>query len=310
MPLWHSGGHFSTFWMFECVIGGATNPGTQQSKRSSECVSFSVLSAFRIFIDLHLHIELKPLRPDQIGRSLEMMAGVASFSISLSVLGWQAYVMDTLYRVDGHNLLNVFVQERILRMVAAGVWAIIHEGLVCTSWSRLANPPYRSIAEIDGLASLCKEKKEWVADQNKLHQFSMQVLNVATKTKVRICAREQKILASVENGDTTMVWSHPRTLQTCTVGESHDAGFFHRTALCRWGTKWRKTTRIWATRHIPGIQLRCFCKKPHGEVIKGSVKVQLSSKRWKWISRSKISAAYPPRLCDAWAASIDTMFRQ
>ena len=270
------------------------------------------VSSHRIFVDLHLNFDIQPLKAGQLSRSLELMAGVASLSVSLSVLNWQTYCVDTIYGIMGHNLSNAFVQERILKMVAAGVFAFIHLGLICTSWTRLANPPYRSTKELDGLKSLSPEKAKWVKEQNILHDFSLRVCEVSKKSKVTVANKRHKVLCSLENGDTTMVWDHPRTKKTCTEGEGNDNGCFHRTAMCQWGLPWRKTTKIWATRRIEGIERLCTCGTSHDEAIKGSVKIRLAAsekKKSKWVSRSSVASAYAPSLCDAWAAKVDAMFR-
>ena len=258
------------------------------------------------FIDLHLDSNLPPLKSGQFARSLEMMAGVANFSTSMTVFAfWQALALDTLYDQTGHDLSNVFLQERILKMVSAGVFACIHIGLVCTSWTRLANPPYRSSDEINGLRSLCKDKADWVKGQNALHSFSMKVIHAAKTSSVTIKCRRHKVLCSLENGDTTMLWEHPSTKKECTEEE----GVFHRTAMCAWGVPWRKTTKIWATRKIDNIEKSCRCKVNHPESIKGSIRIKVRGKGKVWMARSQVSAAYPTRLCNQWAASVNKMFQ-
>jgi len=255
---------------------------------------------------LNLGLDLEPLAPGMIGRALEMMSGVANFSLSLIPLDWQCYALDTNYGINGHDLLNVFLQERILRMVATGVFAIIQLGLVCTSWSRLANPPYRSAGELNGISDLPQHKKDWVKQQNVLHDFSLKVCQVSKAAKVRILQRECKVQCMLENGDRTMLWEHPNTQRVC----NEEDGSFHVVDQCQFGVPWQKATRIWATRLIPGIEHRCKCGRKHKAVIKGAMRVKLLGvKRPRWLARSVISAAYPPRLCDLWAASVDSLFR-
>ena len=69
---------------------------------------------------MNLGLDLEPLAPGMIGRALEVMSGVANFSLSLIPLDWQCYALGTNYGINGHDLLNAFLQERILRMVALG----------------------------------------------------------------------------------------------------------------------------------------------------------------------------------------------
>ncbi len=222
-----------------------------------------------------------------------MMSGVANFSLSLIPLDWQCYALDTNYGINGHDLLNVFLQERILRMVATGVFAIIQLGLVCTSWSRLANPPYRSAGELNGISDLPQHKKDWVKQQNVLHDFSLKVCQVSKAAKVRILQRERKVQCMLENGDRTMLWEHPNTQRVC----NEEDGSFHVVDQCQFGVPWRKATRIWATRLIPGIEHRCKCGRKRKAVIKGAMKAKLFGvKRPRW-------------LCDLWAASVDSLFR-
>ena len=218
-------------------------------------------------------------------RGLELMAGCCNFSIAMiDTKQWVMCAMDVVFDKHLHDLANTSVQGKILKSIAGGVWHYVHFGLDCLTWTRLANPPYRTNAWLDGIPGLRKDKMELLALHNNLFRFMLAVLSA--------CAA-QVIPVSLENGESTMLWLHhllapwlSRYSRTTVV-----------TDYCQYGMPYRKRTRFLCSHDgLQPMVRRCKCPGKHREVLKGSKVV-----KGRWQARSKMSQAYPPKLCFTWA---------
>ena len=230
-----------------------------------------------------MDLQLRALGPDMF-RSLELMSGTAHYSTSLASTGlWHCHIIDYLYS-SGHDLLSPVFQSLIISLIIRGAFDAVHIGLDCRSWTRLANPPYRSNQSLNGLPTLSNEKKYYVRQQNALKHFALRVIKTCKDCKVKV------VEATLENGVTTMLWIHPDMEATMVDGEAIHV------AYCRFGSKWKKNTKIWSLHGgLGALARKCQCSMPH-EVIKGAKKV-----KGRWVSRSSLSASYPKRMCKVWA---------
>lgn len=101
---------------------------------------------------------------------------------------------------------------------------------------------------------------------------------------------------SVENPRTSRLWEFP----LIELLFDDPRVFIVDFDMCRYGTPFKKPTRILTNFETLGMLRRSCCHRSHAEVLRGRVLVEVAGKR-VWMNRTTLAGAYPDELCDQWA---------
>lgn len=178
---------------------------------------------------------------------------------------------------EGQDLLDVSLQDKILAAVAARAFWCVGAAPECASFSRAVNPAVRSRDHPEGLPRLTLNMTVKVANGNRHAAFVLKVL---------LCARALGIVYWAENPDGSFLWLQVEWLRSgiCSFQDSY------RFDMCRFGTIWRKRTRICTNTELAGERNLCTGGHSHQQLRGRSLAHQQS-----W---TKVAQVYPRLLCN------------
>ncbi len=134
-------------------------------------------------------------------RSLELCAGSAHWSTGMNNIGLDTEKHDIVHS-SGHDLRSVSYVHAIQAGAVAGQWCICHIGVCCTTFSRAANPPYRSstsgrFEDIFLLPGMLQKKVQKALDANTMADHAC---------SIALTMAGRGALCSIENPTTSMLW--------------------------------------------------------------------------------------------------------
>ena len=165
-----------------------------------------------------------------------------------------------LRRSAEEDLLCPTLQRRILRLIKLGCFYAVGGGPVCSSMSRAIRPAVRSASHPEGLPQCRPSMAEKVRQGNELSSFMAACVEAANKAGSDHWT---------ENPLTSFLWKQPAWVAIQAAGDSENGprqGPFVAD-YCRFGTRWRKRTRIETSLALKGQKLLCSCKAPHQRLI-------------------------------------------
>eukprot|EP00438_Fugacium_kawagutii_P035056 Skav236663 [mRNA] locus=scaffold338:109507:114366:- [translate_table: standard] len=187
------------------------------------------------------------------------------------------WVLTVDYSHGPHqDLLDSSMQRRILDCIRAGAFLGVGAAPECASFSRAVTPAVRSALEPWGKKNLSANMVMKVDRGNQHAAFVLQV--------VLLCM-ELKLPYWVENPDGSFLWLLP-------PWTAHRIGTFqtsYRFDQCRFGTGWRKRTRIATSTALAGVRQLCLGGHSH-QVLRG--RSVLHGTSW-----TRVAQVYPKTLC-------------
>ena len=236
----------------------------------------------------------RPQRSPRIRVFIEFFCGCASLSRAVAGLGGFILVWD-LALGGKYDLTIKCNQQLIFGWIREGVASGTHLGTDCASWSRARDNgrngfpgPLRSNTCVLGLPNLSDKDQLKVTLGNLLMKFSFAV--------VALCDR-MMVPCTMENPSRSRIW--------LTANYLHIEGLksFSKvvTHYCRFGSPWRKETRIIGV-HISllDLELKCSGRRVCSETGKPHVKLcGLCPQTGRW--RTAFGNEYPARLGRLWA---------
>ena len=148
------------------------------------------------------------------------------------------------------------LQARIVTLIERKAFYATGGGPVCSSMSRAVRPPVRSTAFPEGLPDCRPAMREKVSQGNEHASFMLTCVRAAIKAG---CDHWP------ENPHTSFLWKLP--LWASLLSEGVAEGNLHHGAFvtdyCRFGTRWRKRTKIYTSLALKGQKLLCTCKSEH-----------------------------------------------
>ena len=177
---------------------------------------------------------------------------------------------------ENQDLLDAELQNKLLTMMRAGCFWGVGAAPECASFSRAVNPPVRSRAEPEGIATMTPAMRIKVDRGNAHVAFVLGVLKVAV---------ELELVYWVENPDGSFLWLLEPWLESgfCRFDRSF------RFDMCTFGTIWRKRTRICTNSKLSGLRELCLGGHSHQQLRGRSLLHQAS-----W---TKVAQVYHQRLC-------------
>lgn len=228
---------------------------------------------------------LRTFRPEQFRFSgdavvdgpgaLDLFSGVGGVGKALVAGGCPWVLSFEILRDPSEDLLNASVQRSLLRLIALGAFSLVGSAIVCRSFSVAVTPPVRSPQFPRGVPWMSRAMKERVREGNAMADFQALVHDACIQHSVKYWT---------ENPDGSHLWRQ-RKFQRYKAADSKHVGRFD---MCRFGTSWRKRTRV--ASNISGIcNMRMFCKCAAGRE-HTPLRGQHPTLRKAWTS---VAQAYP-----------------
>ena len=155
-------------------------------------------------------------------------------------------------RGSGENLLDNNLRRRIVKVLEMKLVKVMGAAPICSSFSVAITPPVRSRRYPRGIPGLRLSMRLKVQQGNSHNDF--------VKDLVELCL-VLELFFWVENPDTSFWWQQRRWSDF----RSPDSPYCFRLAFCRFGTPWKKMTRIATNTSLAGRRMLCRCGQ-HGHL--------------------------------------------
>ena len=182
-------------------------------------------------------------------------------------------------RSTGEDLLDEGVRNRIRQLLELGAVKVWGAAPICASFSVAVTPPVRSKRFLRGLPGLSSKMREKIRQGNSHNDFLADLIeHTESLTPV--------VGFWLENPDTSWWWRQKRFSKYRDPSSRH----LFRCCFCRFGTQWRKATRIATNiKGLMGLRMMCMCRRPH-QALRGTAP---HGKAW-----TQIAEPYPRGLCE------------
>ena len=182
--------------------------------------------------------------------AIDLFSG--SFGVAKQMIKWGAPFVLTFEwnRSTEEDLLHPEVRERILRLLRLRAFSTFGAAPICSSFSRAVTPPVRSMCYPRGKPGLRPSMRLKVSQGNSHSDFVCDCLEAGS---------EVELIYFVENPDTSWWWWQKRW----GAYRSPQSDRIFRCCFCRFGTRWRKATRIATNTALAGKTMWCQCKRQH-----------------------------------------------
>ena len=156
-----------------------------------------------------------------------------------------------LKRPETEDLLSKELQDKLFLLLELGAFESVGMAPVCASFSRAVTPPVRSAEKPRGLPGLTFNMRVKVGQGNCFADFMERLW--------KYCKAHYKAFW-LENPDLSFIWF----LAGWELFRGSDSEEVFRLSFCRFGTAWRKNTRVATNTALKGVRLLCRCgSKPH-----------------------------------------------
>jgi len=182
--------------------------------------------------------------------ALDLFSGTYGVAKQLLNFGAPWVLTFEWNRSSDENLLDENVRNVIRKMFLFGCFLAMCAAPICASFSVAVTPPVRSSRFPRGIPGLRISMREKVAEGNSHNDFVFEL--------VVTCEDEGNAYA-VENPDTSWWWRQKKWRRWRHSGSDK----LFRCCFCRFGTAWRKGTRVATNTRLAGVRMMCTCKKPH-----------------------------------------------
>ena len=174
--------------------------------------------------------------------------------------------------VANEDLLSLELQAKLKKLLESGAFSSVGMAPICASFSKAVTPPVRNKQFPRGKPGLSKAMRKKVSEGNRLADFCIEL--------VAICQR-LGVAYFLENPDSSWMWKQRGFSEYDDPGASS----VFRLCFCRFGTAWRKATRIATSTRLKGLRMMCTCQQKHFALRGFS---QVHKKMW-----TKVAEPYP-----------------
>ena len=182
--------------------------------------------------------------------ALDLYTGTGGVARALLKLGCPFVIVCDWKMGSEANLLDEKVQQKVFSLLELRAVAVYGSALICSSFSKAVTPAVRSPRFPRGLPKMRKTMRLKVKQGNQHSDFNAKAIYLA---------EEGGIYFWLENPDSSYLWIQ-RGYERF---RAPDSPWLYRADFCRFGTRWRKRTRVATS--VPGLQGRrvlCRCKPP------------------------------------------------
>ena len=150
----------------------------------------------------------------------------------------------------GQDLLEPQLRQKIVRLIELKAVISLGAAPICSSFSVAVTPPVRSSRHPRGIRGLRASMRKKVADGNSHNDYMADLLAIGEK---------RSLVYWVENPDTSWWWRQRRWRR---FRSTRSNGIF-RCCFCRFGTSWKKPTRVATNTALRGLTMWCTCSVRH-----------------------------------------------
>ena len=150
----------------------------------------------------------------------------------------------------GQDLLQPELRQKIRRLIELKAVSTLGAAPVCSSFSVAVTPPVRSSKHPRGIRGLRLSMRKKVADGNSHNDYIAELLVICEGVGIAYW---------VENPDTSWWWRQKKWRRF----RKTNSPFIFRCCFCRFGTGWKKPTRVATNTAIGGLAMWCRCSENH-----------------------------------------------
>ena len=203
--------------------------------------------------ELHQFLfEGKELRLNEPG-ALDLYSGKGGVAKAMVKGGCPWVLSFEILRSTSEDLLVAETQRKLIDLILLGAFKTVGSALVCKSFSVAVTPPVRNQRFPRGVPWMSSGMREKVRDGNAMSDFQAELHLTCEKA-------EPRVFFWTENPDPSWLWRQRKHRKFRDPGADAVA----RVDFCRFGTAWRKRTRI--ANNIPslqGLRMFCTCSRAH-----------------------------------------------
>ena len=214
---------------------------------------------------------------------LDLFSGCGGVARSMADNGAPWVLTFDWCRSTKEDLLNEELREKLRLLLRLGAFATLGMAPICASFSRAVTPPVRSNRYLRGLPNLSFNMKRKVSEGNSHSDFCIELIGIAKLAGVAYF---------LENPDGSWLWKQKKYSEYA----DPSSPYTFRLCFCRFGTQWRKATRIATSTRLRSLRMMCRCKKKHF-ALRGFSSIH--RKMW-----TKVAEPYPAGLARLLAISL------
>ena len=154
-------------------------------------------------------------------------------------------------RSESENLLYGPLRDKLIFLLKNGAFKCFGAAPICASFSVAITPPVRSRQFLRGRPNLSAAMRRKVKEGNSHNDFLADLIELVVAIG--------GIHFFCENPDGSWWWRQRRWLKF--FNKEHP--WIFRLCFCRFGTKWKKPTRVLTNTELGGLCLWCVCKGKH-----------------------------------------------
>ena len=209
--------------------------------------------------------------------ALDLYSGHCGVAKRLAAGGCPWVLTFEIKRSPKEDLTTTTVKDKILSLIKLRAVRLCGSAIVCSSFSMAVTPPVRNNQFPRGVPWMSSGMREKVALGNGMGDYQAAVHHECELSDVRFWT---------ENPDSSHLWrqrKHKKFKSPC-------SDLVCRVDMCRFGTRWRKRTRI-ATdlKSLGGVRMFCRCADGHTQL-----RGMHPEKKVAWTSLAQV---YPRGFC-------------
>lgn len=159
-------------------------------------------------------------------------------------------------RSQTEDLLDPTLRDDIIHFFELGCFASLGLAPICASFSRAITPPVRSRRWPRGIPSIVGPMVQKLKDGNSHAAFCLALISLALAMDIAFWC---------ENPDKSFLWIQRGWEAYVKPSSQH----VFRLSYCRFGTKWRKDTRVATNTLLAGLRMLCKCGGLKHQVLRG-----------------------------------------
>ena len=206
----------------------------------------------------------------------EIFSGCSSLSEEMKSVGFKTLPPIDLKQEPYIDLCDPANQRIVREIIESGAVSYIHFGTPCTVFSRA---------------------RRNISNHSRARQRELVGCELATFT-IEMCCLASKLGVkwSIENPRSSRLWEFPLfdVLYSCEDVVAIDFD------MCRFGTSYKKPTRLLTNFNKLDSIKRLCCHRKHDEVLKGKI-LKHDDSGSRWVNKTELAGAYPAALCGEWA---------
>eukprot|EP00438_Fugacium_kawagutii_P011960 Skav219331 [mRNA] locus=scaffold1957:475156:479430:- [translate_table: standard] len=181
---------------------------------------------------------------------LDLFSGSFGVAREMIKLGAPWVLTFEWNRSKDEDLLCPSLRSKLIKLLKLRAFKSCGAAPICASFSVAVTPPVRCKRFPRGLPGLRAAMRLKVRQGNSHNDFLADLIDVFLECDIGFF---------VENPDTSWWWRQRRWIRLL---KTSSFGLF-RLCFCRFGTPWRKATRVATNTRLAGITMWCQCKKKH-----------------------------------------------